>query len=162
MEAFRNSGLKVHRRNLEPIVAGMINHVQISDPEGLGDHLVDDVVPYHRLAATWQPRQGTELTAVKRSYGRYLEEPALHYSVGTRVNSAVQKDLSDFGISDIHTHAEAPQFEPKFERVLTSTAHDPDWQTRMGGFYIGRSTSYIPALAQGTSFGDSLKNTGEY
>lgn len=176
-DAFHESGIKVHRRNLEPVVTGLINHVRVTDPEGAGEHLVDDVVQFNRLAYGYQPRQGATLTPVKRAAGRYLEEPVLHYTVGTQVTPKVLADLEKWGIPDVHSHEDPPGFTPEWERLMTTTSRDPDWQTRLGGFYIGkgllesvhhggksdpRGTSYFPAVAQGANFGDTLATKGEY
>ena len=159
------------------IVAGLLNHVQITDPNGAGDHIIDDIVPYNRLAANYIPRDGHEKLAPKRAYGKYLEEPVLHYSVGTKVTSKVTDDLEKWEIPDITVHKDPPPFQSHWERLMTVTSRDPDWQTRLGGFYIGkglmhgihhgatsdpRGTSYFPAVAQGTGIGKDIKTTGEY
>lgn len=176
-DAFKASGVKVHRRNLEPVIAGLINHVQITDPNGAGDHTVDDVVPYNRLAATYVPRQGATPATPKRSMGRYLEEPVLQYSVGTPVTKRVVKDLEKWDIPDVITHEEAPGFAPQWERLMTNTSRDPDWQTRLSGFYTGRAllhsvhegatsdtrgTSFFPGVAQASGFGKDLTTKGTY
>lgn len=177
MEAFKSSGIKVHRRNVEPIVAGMINHMIVTDPNGAGDHILDDVVQYNRLAANYVPRDGAETIAPHKAVGRYLEEPALHYSIGTPVTKKVAEDLKKWGVEDIIAHKDAPPFASHWERLMTSTSQDPDWQTRLGGFYIGKSlvqsihegaksdprgTSFFPAIAQGVDFGEDLKTKGTY
>jgi hypothetical protein len=60
---------------------------------------------------------------------------------------------------------------------MTTTTRDPDWQTRLSGFYTGRALlhsvhegatsdssggSFFPAVAQATGFGDDLKTKGRY
>lgn len=177
LEAVSNSGLPLHRRNAESLVSAIINHARVTDPDGYNDHLIDSVVPYNVLMARYKAREGAKRLAPAKAVGRYLEEPALHYTPGTRINSRVAKELQEFGIGDVDTYEEPPPFEPQFERLMTNTSHDPDWQTRMGGFYIGRSllksvhegatsdsasTSFIPALAQGQRFGKDLKTEGRY
>ncbi len=175
-EALKNSGINTNRRNVEPIVAGLINRVRIDDVDGYGDYIYDDVVPFQGLLATYEPRKGHQVLPLNKAKGLYLEEPALHYTPGTRLNTKVIKELEEFGIKDITTHDKPPRFQPKFERLMTVTATDDDWQTRLGGFYIGRSfqksvqegavsdtkgTSFLPALASGTTFGESLP-AGKY
>lgn len=176
-KVMKENGLKVNRRNLEPIVAGMINFVQVSDPDGVGDHIVDDVVQHGRIVSQYTPREGTQRLPVRKAIGRYLEEPVLHYTPGTRITSRMAKDLEEFDIQDLDTHDQEPGFRPYFERLMTASSHDPDWRTRMGGFYIGRSltqavhrgaesdprsTSFIPALAEGVGFAQNQKQTGRY
>lgn len=176
-EAFSNSGLSTRRRNLESLVAGVINHVKIQDVDGVGEHLVDDIVPYQDLASRYAPRDGAQVLGLKQAQGQYLEEPALHYTPGTQVTKSMVNDLAEFGVSDLNVHPEKPGFKAHFERLMQSTAHDPDWQTQLAGFGIksrflkavGRgaesdtnSTSYVPALAQGDTFGKELTTSGKY
>ena len=177
MEAFKNSNLNIKRRNAEAVVAGLINHMRVTDIDGVGDHIVDDVVPYNTLVTGYNPREGSQQLAIKRAKGKFLEEPVLHYGPGTRVTSRVLQDLKDFDVQDVVVHDTEPQYEPHFERLMTSTSLDPDWQTQLAGFYTGRSfqkavqrgsvsdtdsTSYVPSLAKGTTFGKALGGKGRY
>ncbi len=176
-EALENSGVPTHRRNLESVVAGLMNWTKVTDPEGIGEHVVDDVVGYNQLSHGYKPRIDAVLNAPRHSIGRYLEEPALHYSVGTRMTKRVADHLDKHGIKDIHTHAEPPGFEPHMVRGLLGVHEDPDWGTQQVGFYnVGafqksvargatsdpNSTSFVPALASGEDFGANLSTTGKY
>lgn len=176
-EALDNSGISTHRRNLEAVVSGLMNWAKVTDPDGIGDHVVDDVVSHNQLSHAYKPRTTSTLTPVRQAIGRYLEEPALHYTVGTRLTRKVADRLDKHGVKDIHTHEEAPGFAPHMQRGLLGVHEDPDWQTQLSGFYttsafqksVARgaesdpnSTSFVPALARGTHFGDSLGETGHY
>lgn len=175
-EALEGSGIKAHRRNLEPVVAGLMQWARVTNPDGVGDHIVDDVVSYNRLAATYTPRAQAPV-ALSQSRGLYLEEPALHYSVGTRITDRVSNDLKRFGIKDVLAHQDPPDFEPYFQPAIRSVTDDEDWQTRLSGFYAADafkrsvqrgmtsdpdSTSYVPAIARATNFGKNLKTKGTY
>lgn len=177
MEGLRNSNVPVHRRNAEALVASVINHAQVTDPDGYNDHLVDQVVPFNVLAHNYHARESAKRVGLKQAAGGYLEEPVLHYTPGTRITPAMVQQLNKFGIKDVEVNSEPPPFQPKFERLMTSTSHDPDWQTRLGGFYIGRSlrksvhegatsdrrsTSFLPALAQSTTMGQEKEQAGRY
>jgi hypothetical protein len=177
VESMRNSGININRRNLEPIVAGLINHVQVTNPDGIGYHTVDSVVPYNTLMAGYKPRPTAALMPPKKAVGKYLEEPVLHLTPGTQLTPTMVKLLEEQGITDLQVNDEPMDFDPVFERLMTVTGHDPDWQTRLGGFYTQRSflksvhegaksdprgTSYIPALAKGYAFGDLLETKGSY
>jgi len=177
MEAMQNSGLKVKRRNAESVVAGLINHLQITNVDGLGDHLIDDVVPYANLMAGYKPRPGSQLLELRQARGKYLEEPALHYSPGTKLTKRVIEQLAKFGINDVHANDMEPDFEPYYERLMMSASQDPDWQVQLAGFGVKKtfldavsrgavsetdSTSYIPGLAQGRDFGKHLEQRGRY
>ena len=176
-QGMKDSGIQTHRRNTETVVAGLLNWARITDPEGHGDAVVDEVVPYHAVAAGYQPRPGSRLVTPGLAHGKYLEEPVLHYSPGTRVTKKVKKDLEKWKIKDVHVHDDAPAFQPYMQRGMLGVYNDPDWQTRLSGFYTtsafteavhrGResdpnSTSFVPALVQGKGFGVDLKQKGSY
>ncbi len=176
-EALDNSGVAVPRRQLESIVTGLLGWAKVNDANGIGDAVVDDIVPANRLIKHYEARPDSRLTTPSTSLGRYLEEPALHYTPGTRVTKRVAAELQKWKIKDLRTHEEAPGFEPHWERSVMGLANDPDWQTRLQGFYTTKSftealhrgresdsdsTSYVPALARGHGFGDHLATQGTY
>jgi hypothetical protein len=86
----------------------------------------------------------------------------LHYTIGTRVTTGVQKDLDEFGIKQVHVHPEPPPFKPVMLRGITALQKDPDWATRHLGSGLEKATldavhrgatadaagtSFVPALA---------------
>lgn len=176
-EGLKNSGIGIHRRNAEAIVTGLLNWTKVTDPEGFGDHIVDDLVPHGAIAANYKPREGHERMGVGRAHGRYLEEPVLHYTPGTRITRRVVEDLKKWGIKDVDTHDQDPGFEPYMQRGMLGVHQDPDWKTRLAGFYTtsaftdavhrGRhsdpnSTSFVPAVARGQGLGQDLTTQGTY
>lgn len=176
-EGLKNSGISVHPRNVDTLVTGIINHTRVNDPDGIGDFIIDDTLNYNRVFANYSPRKNSQLLPVKQTRGKYLEEPVLHYTVGTRINSRVLKDLQDFDIKDVEVHADKPKFEPYFQRSLLAVDQDEDWQTRLGGWYTARgfqdsvakgsisdsnSTSFIPAVANPVNVGKDIKTIGRY
>lgn len=165
-QAFRDAGIKGHRRNIELLAKGLINHVRLT--EEIGDYVPDDVVTYQQLERSWKPRPGAELVAPNNAVGRYLERPYLHYSIGTKVRPSMLKDFQDFGIAEIETHEDQPPFQPEMVRGMANLQHDPDWITRMFGSGLKKGlergvhrgatsdptgTSFVPGLARGTDFG---------
>src|SRR5690606_16674015 len=54
-DAMRDSGITAHRRNIELVARGLIDHVKMTDE--WGDHLPDDVVGYNALERRWEPRE---------------------------------------------------------------------------------------------------------
>lgn len=176
-EGLDASGISSNRRNLEVIASGLLDWAKVTGAEGIGDHVPDDIVRYSSLAAQYKPRSTAKLLAPKSAIGKYLEEPVLHLTPGTRLTSKMAAELGKWKIKDVTVHDDPPDFEPHMERGITGLAHDPDWQVRMGGFYTGKSfqdalhrglssdtnsTSFIPALAEGKGFGDNLSQTGHY
>jgi len=165
------------RRNAEVIARAMVSHVQITDPDGVNGHLPGEIVKYDDLVRDYQPREGSKLTPLTHAYGRYLEQPALHYSIGTKVNNRVIKTFKEHGVNTVLTHEKTPGFEPHVSRMYEHSQLDPDWMTRLGGYHLEagflkgvhkgdisetNSTSYIPALAKGVGFGDKVETTGKY
>lgn len=173
MEQLRSTmqelGVPVHRRNLELLSRGLINHVRITDVDGPEDTVPDDVVEYDRIVRGYQPRFGAQKVAPKRGVGLYLEEPRLQYSIGTRITPKVAADLDGSGIGEITAHKEKPSFQPEMVRAMETLSHSDDWMVRLGGFHLKKSllraatrggdsqthgTSFIPALAKGVGFGE--------
>ena len=160
------AGLGNHRRNIEILSRGVINHVKLSEPTG--EYMPDDVVPYDLFERSWQPREGHRVADIRSAKNKYLEKPILHYTVGTRVTPNVSKELNEFGIKDVTVHDEPPPFEPYFMRGMDNLQHDPDWMTRMlgsnlqkgtlksvwsGGVSDESGTSFVPSLAKSVGFG---------
>lgn len=176
-EALRASGQDTHRRNLEVLAKSLVNHVKITDPEGFDGFMPDDIVPYDVVRTRYQPREDAQKLNVSRARNMYLERPVLHYTIGTRITPRTIKDLQDAGIMEVEAHPDAPPFEPTMLRAMESALHDDNWMTRLGGSYLQKGfldsvhrskasplhdTSFIPSLAEGSRFGDSLKHTGVY
>lgn len=175
-EALQDSGAATHRRNIEPVVGGLMNWATVTNPDGVADHVYGDTVPFNRLAYHYKPRATAKVLAPNQAIGKYLEEPALHYTPGTRITKKNAAELSKWGIADIYAHDDPPDFEPTQVRSALSVYHDPDWRTRLVGFYTGqafqnalhrgaqstdKSTSYVPAITKPT-FGDELDTFGKY
>jgi DNA-directed RNA polymerase subunit beta' len=165
-KSFESSGVSGHRRNMELIARGLINHVRLTDE--VGDWSPDDVVPYQTLERQWRPRPGHGVVAPQAAVGQYLERPVLHYTVGTKVRPSMLKTMQKFGVQSVVAHRDPPPFEAEMIRGMANVAHDPDWMTRMLGSYQSKSllegarrgavsdeagSSYVPALASGASFG---------
>ena len=172
-DVLKNSGITAHRRNIELVARGLINHVRLTDE--YGDYAPDDIVPYSMLERTWKPRPGAVAGNPASLSNHYLEEPALHYSVGTKLTKSVADNLKKYGINNIQAHKEPPPFEPEMVRGMANISNDPDWMTRMLGSYQERGfldsvyrgraadtagSSYVPALARGEQFGVSGVTSG--
>jgi hypothetical protein len=170
MHAFRNaykeSGMPYHRRNIEIMSRGLIDHVRMTDE--YGDYNPGDIVSYSRLEHYWKPREGYDIVEPKRAANMYLEKPVLHYSIGTKVRPSVINHLNEFGIKNVVVHRDPPPFEPEMIRGMENLAHDPDWMTRFLGSHLQKNllkgvhrgdiadevgTSYVPGLARAADFG---------
>ena len=165
-QVMKNSNIPVHRRNVELLSRGLINHVRLTDEHG--DYSPDDVVPYSMLERHWTPRDGSVLGTPSSLAGHYLEQPVLHYSIGTKIGKNVATNLKQYGINSVQAHKEPPPFKPEMVRGMANISNDPDWMTRMLGSYQEKglmdsvhrgatsdtnSSSYVPSLARGETFG---------
>jgi len=165
-QAYRDSGMPAHRRNVELISRGLIDHVELLEEDD--EHIPGDVVPYNQLEKTWKPRTGYTTATPKSAVGKYLETPVLHYSVGTQIRNSMLKDFKDFDVKQLDVHTDPPPFQPVMVRAMDSSQHDPDWMTRFlgshqkksllsaaqrGGTSDTRSTSFVPSMVEGANFG---------
>jgi DNA-directed RNA polymerase subunit beta' len=181
MEQFRktldDNKFSAHRRNIELLSRGLINHVRITDPDGPHDTAPDDVVEYDDMVRGYQPRFGFQMVHPKQAKGLFLEEPILHYSIGTKVTPNVSKLLTQHDVGPIKVHADPPSFQPEMMRAMETLSHSNDWMVRLGGFNLGKGlkesihrnresdthgTSFIPALAHGVDFGKPPKGEVGY
>ena len=166
LQACKDSGIPAHRRNIELLARGLIDHVEL-DTE-YDDYVPGDTMLYSRLEHLWQPREGHRVVPVQSAKGMYLEKPVLHYSIGTPVKASVIKTLNDYGVKTVAVHKDPAPFQPTQIRGLENLAHDPDWMTRFLGSYLKKNflrgvhegsvsdeqgTSYVPSLARSIEFG---------
>lgn len=171
--AMSSAGIRGHRRNMEIMSKGLINHVKLS--EEYNQYTPDDVVPYDSVEHDWEPREGHKIVSPKEGLGSYLEQPVLHYTIGTPIKPSMIKNFNDFGINKITVHKNPAPFEPRFVRGLENLQHDPDWMTRMLGSNLKKSTlhsvhrgaisdekgtSFVPSLAKAVDFGRKGLVTG--
>lgn len=176
-QAFKDSGYSVNRRNMEVLVRGLMDSAKITNPEGIGDYLPDDVVSYTSLAQSYKPRATASLNTPKNSIGKFLEEPVLHYTVGTKITKNVANQLSRFGHDNILTNPEPPDFEPYMASLREVPQLEKDWMAQLGSSYLksnllqnvhrgassqAHSAHPIPSLAKGTEFGRPPKDIVGY
>ena len=165
-DAVAGAGLKAHRRNVELLARGLINHVRLTDE--LGDYVPDDVVPYSTMEHIYQPRADARKLPPSQAKGKYLEKPVLHYSIGTPIRPSTINELERHHVKEVHVHDQPPPFEAEMIRGSSSLVHDPDWMTRMYGSDIKlgllhgaqrgatsdeRGSSFVPSIAKSVDFG---------
>jgi len=171
------TGGSVSRRNAEAISRAVVSHVRVNNIKGPQDSMIGDISRYEDMVRGYTPREGSHTIMPSEGHGQYLETPSMHYTIGTKISNRVIKDLHANGIKNIVTHREPPSFEPDVQRMFAHSQVDPDWMTRMSGYHLTtsipeavhkglssneNSTSYVPSLAKGISFGQSTKETGTY
>lgn len=167
-QAMRETNLGANRRNAEVLARSIINHVQINDPDAAGHHLPGDVVQYQNWSESYRPRPTAQRMPVKKSVGRYLEEPSLHYTIGTPVTKRVSDTLHENGVTDILTHQDPVGVDPTMISVIRTPEYTDDWMARLSSSYLktrlledvhAGATSNphglhpAPGMAMGTEFG---------
>ena len=167
-QAFRDTKLGVNRRNVEAVARAAIDHVAVNEPEGLGDYLPGDIVKYNALASTYKPRKDARMLNPYKAVGQYLEEPALHYTLGTRITKGVADRLKQFDVESVMAHPTPMGFTPNMVSVTKAPQYEKDWVARLGSSYLetrllqdvhrGASSNIhglnpLPGLAKGTEFG---------
>lgn len=177
-QAFRDSKLTVNRRNTEVVARAIVDQVDIEEPDGLGDYLPGDQVSYSQLAYSYKPRQDAKILKPKESIGTYLEQPALHYTIGTRVTDKVADTLNKHGVDTLVVHPNQPGFVPTMERLRTLPNRlQKDWMAQLQGTNLKEtlmrsvqtgaeserhSINPVPSLAKGVEFGQSRKDRVTY
>ncbi len=177
-QAFADSGMQVDRRNLEFLARGALDQVQVDDIDGLGDHLPDDLVSYNKLNATYNPGKNSKLLDTGSAVGKYLESPALHYSIGTKLTPRMVDTLKDSGIPQVYTSDDTPKFSPLMTMLSRAAKHNEDWMAKLHNTYISESlrndsvigadtdieqnVHFAPRIAIGKDFGDKAKQTGKF
>lgn len=174
---FRNSSYKVNRRNVEVLSRALVNNVQVENPDSEGDALPGDIVRYSAWAGGYKPRDGAASMPLDKAVGQYLEVPALHYTIGTRVTPSMVKRLKRHGITDVTVNRTAPGVVPHMVSVVDAPAYSGDWMARLGTSYLKdrlledaqhgarselHSTNPIPSLAKGVELGKDIATKGEY
>jgi hypothetical protein len=164
----QKAGIKAHKRNLEIISTGIVNQVIIDDD--FGPFKQGDIVSYNKVAYYYKPRKSAYKSGVDYNLvGKYLEEPVLHYSIGTPIKPSVVDTLKEFGIKEVLVHDKRPPFTPVFYRLLEQMEKSEDWMARMLGQHLQKglidaavrglksdftnTTSFVAPLAKGTPFG---------
>ena len=160
-EILKNNGVPTHRRNVESLSRAFFDKVRITRPDGVMGHIINDIVPYGDIQREYRPRTTATTQSPGRSVGMYLEQPVLHYTIGTKVTKKVAKELEKSNVGKLIVHKENPGFEPEVIRLQDIPAKDTDWKSRLSGFGLKKSfleaarrgsvspnqaTSYIPGL----------------
>lgn len=167
IQAFRDSGYPAHRRNMELLVRGSMDSAKVDGLDGAGDYLPGDIASYSKLAATYKPRKDSQLLAAPDAIGQYLEQPIMHYTIGTKVTKRVAQELKDFGHDRVMAHPQAPSFEPVMLALRAVPQYEEDWMAQLGSSYLksnlldnvhrgAKSDVHglhpVPGIAQGTEF----------
>ena len=177
-QALDDSGVPASLRNTEMLARAAIDHVVLDGAENYGEHLPGDTISYNKLASRYTPPAEAKRRPLHEIEGHYLQEPALHYTIGTQVTPAMIGRLGKAGYESVATTSDAPPFHPEMVRLRTASHNNPDWLARMSTSYLktnladsaarGLDTDtesnvhYVPRLAVGENFGENTGTTGKF
>jgi hypothetical protein len=168
-QAFRDSNLKANRRNTELIARAVIDHVEVEEPTGVGDYLPGDIVSYNGMAYSYRPRQDARSIRPTDAVGKYLEQPMLHHTIGTKLTGKMASELAGFGVDKVLVHDQEPGFVPRMERLRAVPHYGEDWVAKLQGSYLESNllkdvhrgavsrihgTHPVPAIAYGVELGE--------
>lgn len=176
-KVFRDSKYGVNRRNVEVLSRALVNNVQVESPDAAGSGLPGDIVRYGAWASGYTPRDGSADFAPEKAVGKYLEAPALHYTIGTRITPNVAKQLKRHGYQSVTVNDTAPGVSPHMVSIVEAPAYSDDWISRLGTSYLKdrlladaqtgstselHSTNPVASMAKGVEFGKDMSSKGVY
>lgn len=173
-----DSGAPSDKRNTEILARGALRHVRVTDLEGMGDYLPDDIVDYNSLQSTYKPSESAVTMNPKDAVGKYLQTPVMHYTIGTRITPKVAENLQKYDYNEILVDDEEPGFAPEMQRLRAAAHSNPDWFASQGTSYLTKqlneasvkgddtnileNADYRPRLAFGVGFGKNISQTGMF
>lgn len=175
-KAFAEAGMGVNRRNFDIISRAAIDHVKVTHPDGLGEYLPDSIVTYQAIEKDYQPRSDSKNMRVDAAQGKFLEEPVLHLTIGTRLTSEMLKQLKLHNIQSVMVNDKPPHFVPEMQRLLDVPGEVPDWAHQLYSSYLEKrlikgvnsgmtsnlkGPSPILGLSYGVSFGDKTAESDD-
>lgn len=167
--AFKDSGMGVNHRNFQVVAKTAIDHVKVTHPEGLGNHLPDSIVSYQAIEKDYKPRPSSKEMRIDLAKGKYLEVPVLHYTIGTKITSSVVDYLKRHNVDSVTVNDTPPPFTPEMQRLLDVPGTVPDWAHQLYSTYLEKrlikavgegmysslkGPSPILGLSYGVSFGE--------
>ena len=169
-QAMRDSGMAANRRNAEVLARTVMNTVRLENEDEAGEGLPGDVLTYTAWSYGFKPRKDSSIVApTVSSVGKYLEQPVLHYTIGTKITPSVIRTMKKFKVDRMMVNDTKPAVEPFMERIEDSNAEKDDWLARLGTTYLKsrllddvargaeshlHSTEPYPGIAKGVEFGD--------
>lgn len=134
--AFKESGMGVNHRNFQVLAKGAVDHVKITDANGLGNHLPDSIVSYQAVEKDYRPRANSKQIRPDLALGNYLEVPILHFTIGTKITKSVIETLKTHHVTVITVNNDPPKFEPAMQRLLDVPGFVPDWAHQLYSTYL--------------------------
>ena len=173
----QDSNQPPNRRRVEVIARAAVDNIRVLDGDKSHDWLPDDEVREADYNATYKKPANTIKGKASNSVGQYLQAPALHYSIGTKLTPSMTKRLDEAGY-DVETSDHKPRAEAEMRRLQTAAHGSGDWLVDLSTSYIKsqmrdnaeRATDtnveknyhYAPRLAVGVGFGANATKDGTF
>lgn len=174
----KDSGQPPDRRNVELIARATVDHLRVDDADEGSDFLPDDLVREADFLKRYKPPQDTAPTPLGKLTGLYLQQPVLHYTVGTRITPKMIERMRKVGAEQVLASPTAPPFTPEMQRLRTASHSNRDWMASLSTSYLGKQMvqsaergdetnveenyHYAPRLAAGVGFGEKIEQTGKF
>jgi hypothetical protein len=178
-----DSGNPPDRRNMEIIARSTVDNYLIDDPDADSPWNPDELVRENDFLSDYLPPADTSVVSPSKAVGTYLQKPALHYTVGTKLTKKMADRLDKTGVTQVAASRTAPWFTPEMKRLRVAAHDSKDWLTSLGTSYLssqmrqalerGDETNvkenyhFGPRLAYGADvgsggFGENIESTGKF
>lgn len=179
-QALDDSGWNANRQATEILARGALDHLTVHDPDGVGDFLPDDVVSYNSLQHSYHLPGDATHEPTQTAHGKYLQENALHYTIGTKLTPKMTEHLHSRGVSRVLVSNQEPGFAADMNRLRTASHSRDDWLSKLTTSYLtsnlansamrgedtetgpGKNINWAPRLAAGEQFGKEVERTGKF
>lgn len=174
----QDSGQPPDRRNIELLARATVDHVRVDDTDEDSDFMPDDLVREADYMRSYKQPADTADTPIHKATGMYLQQPVMHYTVGTRITPKVAERMRKVGATNVFASPTAPPFTPDMQRLRTASHSDKDWLASLSTSYLGKQMTqaaergdetdiesnyhYAPRLAAGVGFGENIERTGKF
>ena len=135
----KDAGAGTTRRNVETFTRAFVNKVRITSPYGYKGYMPGDIVDFDSVMYSWKPRSTSTVMKPSDAVGKYLEEPVLTYTVGTKITKPMADTLKKYNYTDIRVDNDPPPWEPELVRSQAFMQNDKDWMARLTGERIQQS-----------------------
>lgn len=178
-----DSGNPPDRRNMEILARAAVDNYLIDDPDEDDPWLPDTLVRESEFLRGYKPPGDTTSLRLDKAVGAYLQQPVLHYTVGTRLTPKMAERMRGAGVESVLASRTTPRFKPEMQRLRVASHDSDDWMTSLSTSYLssqmrdalerGDETNiqenyhYAPRLAYGADagkggFGERITQTGKF
>lgn len=178
-----DSGNPPDKRNMEIIARATIDTYRTDDPDADSDYMPDESVRASSFMKNYKPPVDTVATRLDKASGGYLQQPVLHYSIGTQLTPKMVERMRGAGVEEVMTSKTTPWFKPEMKRLRVASHDSKDWLVSLGTSYLSgqmrdalergdetdvRSNYHFgPRLAFGADagsgvFGENIEATGKF